>query len=104
MPKTTDATRILDKMQGNNPELAEMVVQQRVSNRIAQMVFEARTAAGLSQAELAKKAGTSRSAISRLEDADCEGGHALKLLQKIGIALGKKFDIAWVEESVAYAK
>jgi ribosome-binding protein aMBF1 (putative translation factor) len=107
MPKTRDATKILDKIQGNDPELAEIVAQQRVNNRIAQMVYEARTLAGLSQAQLAGKVGTSQSAISRLEDADYEGGHALKLLQRIGGVLGRKFDIGWVEESkegVAFAK
>ena len=43
--------------------------------------------AGLTQAELAKKVGTTQSAIARLEDAEY-GGHSLTMLERIATACG----------------
>lgn len=54
-----------------------------------------RTEAGLSQRELAKKVGTTASAICRLEDADYEG-HSLSMLRRIAAALGRRVEIRFV--------
>lgn len=52
---------------------------------MAILVWEMREAAGLSQKELAERAGTTQSAIARLEDAEYTG-HSLKMLEKIAAA------------------
>jgi transcriptional regulator with XRE-family HTH domain len=42
---------------------------------------------GLTQAELAKKVGTTQSVIARLEDAEYKG-HSLAMLERIAMACG----------------
>jgi transcriptional regulator with XRE-family HTH domain len=44
---------------------------------------------------LAKKVGTTASAICRLEDADYEG-HSLAMLRRIAEALGKRIEIRFL--------
>jgi|HubBroStandDraft_6_1064221.scaffolds.fasta_scaffold3038068_1 ribosome-binding protein aMBF1 (putative translation factor) len=90
--KTSDAVEILNRMAGDNPELKRLTEEARVNARVAQMIYEARQKAGLSQAELAERVGTKQGVISRLEDADYEG-HSLGMLLKIAAALGKQIYI-----------
>lgn len=52
---------------------------------MALLVREMRDAAGFSQAELARRAGTTQSVIARLEDADYRG-HSLRMLERIAKA------------------
>ena len=59
---------------------------------ISQLVYDARTAASLSQEALAALIGTKKSAISRLEDADYRG-HSLGMLRRIAKALGLKVEV-----------
>ena len=54
---------------------------------IAMLVREMREQAGLTQAELANRAGTTQSVIARLEDAEYSG-HSLTTLQRIAAACG----------------
>ena len=54
---------------------------------LAMLVREMREAANLSQKQLAERAGTTQSAIARLEDAEYMG-HSLKTLETIAIACG----------------
>jgi ribosome-binding protein aMBF1 (putative translation factor) len=54
---------------------------------LALLVREMREDAGLTQAELAKKAGTTQSVIARLEDAEYTG-HSLPMLERIAVACG----------------
>ena len=56
------------------------------------MIYAARTAAGLTQKELARRIGTSQSVIARLEDADYKG-HSLSMLRRIADALDLAVDI-----------
>jgi transcriptional regulator with XRE-family HTH domain len=53
------------------------------------LVRDRRLEAGLSQAELARRVGTTQSAISRLESADYTG-HSLSALRRIAAVLGCK--------------
>ena len=75
-----------------NPDLAEAVEDESFNAHIAMQVYEARTVAGLTQKQLAERAGTQQSVISRIEDADYEG-HSLSLLKRIARALGKKLRV-----------
>ncbi len=93
--RTTDALEIMDKLTGNSPEMAELLEQERANLDIARKIYELRTKAGLSQAELAKKVGTTQSVISRLEDADYDG-HSLAILRRIASALEKRVEIRFV--------
>lgn len=95
--KTTDAGTILDRLIGDDRKLRRQVEVAKLSLRVAQMIYDARTAAGLTQGELAKLVGTTQSVISRLEDADYEG-HSLSMLQRIGEALHRKIEIRFVSE------
>jgi ribosome-binding protein aMBF1 (putative translation factor) len=93
--KTSDAGRILDRITGDDPKLKEAVEEQKLNARVAEMILEAREAAGLSQEALAKLVGTTQSVISRLEDADYEG-HSLTMLQRIAEALHQKLEVRLV--------
>ena len=54
---------------------------------LALLVREMRDQAGLTQTELARKAGTTQSVIARLEDAEYSG-HSLSMLERIAAACG----------------
>jgi DNA-binding XRE family transcriptional regulator len=92
---TTNALAIMDKLTGNSPEMADLLEQERANLDIAQKIYELRTKARLSQAELAKKVGTTQSVISRLEDADYDG-HSLAILRRIASALEKRVEVRFV--------
>lgn len=91
MTKTNDALKILKAMTSNDPEIEEMVREASL-NAEAQLIYEARTRAGLTQEQLAERIGTKQSAIARLEDAEYEG-HSLSMLQKIARALNQRLEI-----------
>ncbi len=54
---------------------------------LALLVREMREEAGLTQAELAKKIGTTQSVIARLEDAEY-AGHSLTMLERVATVCG----------------
>jgi ribosome-binding protein aMBF1 (putative translation factor) len=54
---------------------------------LAMLLREMREGAGLTQSELARKVGTTQSAIARLEDAEYVG-HSLTMLERIATACG----------------
>jgi ribosome-binding protein aMBF1 (putative translation factor) len=93
--KTSDAVKILDRMAGESPELKRLTDEARVNARVAQLIFDARQKAGLSQAELAERIGTKQGVISRLEDADYEG-HSLSMLLRVATALDKQVSIEFL--------
>ena len=95
MKKTTDAVAILDQMAGDSSELRRLTEEARVNAAVAQLIYAARTKAGLSQADLAERIGTKESVISRLEDADYEG-HSLSMLHRIAAALGQCIEIRFL--------
>ena len=92
MAKTSDGIKILDNMIGDDSELQELCEQATINAHVAQLIYDARTEAGLSQQELAKMINTTQSVISRLEDADYEG-HSLSMLGRIANALNREVKI-----------
>lgn len=62
---------------------------------MAQLIYDARTKAGLTQKELAKLVGTTQSVIARLEDADYEG-RSLTMLNRIAGALARRVEVRFV--------
>ena len=92
MKKTTDAIEIMKDMISDDPELQEMCVQATINAHVAQLIYDARTEAGLSQTQLAEMIDTTQSVISRLEDADYEG-HSLSMLSRIAQALNREVKI-----------
>jgi predicted transcriptional regulator len=93
--RSKDALALMDKLIGNSPEMAELLEQERANLDIARKIYGLRTKAGLSQAELARKIGTTQSVISRLEDADYEG-HSLEMLRRIASAFEKRVEVRFV--------
>jgi transcriptional regulator with XRE-family HTH domain len=63
-----------------------------INAEIARKIFALRTKAGVTQQQLAARVGTTKSAISRREDADYEG-HSLSMLKRIAEALDKRVEI-----------
>lgn len=88
MAKTNDGMKIIDSMIGDDTELQEMCEQASLNAHVAQLIYDARKSAGLSQKDLAEAIGTTQSVISRLEDADYEG-HSLSMLSRIARVLNR---------------
>ena len=93
--KERDATKILDNLTGDDPELREMIAGEALNVRVAQMIYEARKRARLTQAQLAELIHTQQPVIARLEDADY-AGHSLSMLQRIAEALGHRLEVSFV--------
>jgi predicted transcriptional regulator len=98
MPKTKNALKTIDRMVGQNKELRDLIAEETINVRIARMIYDARSKAGLTQKELGKLVGTTQSVIARLEDADYEG-HSLNMLNRIATALDKRVDIRFLAVS-----
>ncbi len=94
--KISDAVEILRRryVQNDARKLVELETI-RADNAVARKIYNLRVKAGLSQRELAKRIGTSASAICRLEDADYQG-HSLAMLNRIATALNRNVEIHFV--------
>jgi ribosome-binding protein aMBF1 (putative translation factor) len=94
--KTTDAIDLIhERYFRGKPEMLAMLEEARVNDDIARKIYDLRTAAGLTQRQLAKLVETTASVICRLEDADYEG-HSLAMLNRIAAALNKRVKIEFV--------
>ncbi len=95
-PPTTDAVEILDRRYfRDHPDRNGELEVERANAEVARKVFDLRSSAGLTQAQLARRVGTTASVISRLEDADYEG-HSLSMLRRIAAALNRRVEIRFV--------
>ena len=90
--KTRNALKIVDRMAGKDKKLRALMTEARINAEVAQLIFEARTKAALTQKQLANMINTTQSVIARLEDADYEG-HSLSMLQKIAHVLDHQLKI-----------
>lgn len=70
--------------------------------KVAELIYDARKQAGLTQAQLAEAVGTKQQVISQLEDADYDG-HSLSMLERIANALHVRIEIRFVPEEVETA-
>lgn len=94
--KTISAVQILERITGRDPNVRRAIEDHELNSRIAEMILEARERADLTQAQLAKRVGTTQSAISRLEDATYDG-HSLTMLQKVAAALDHRIEVRLVK-------
>jgi len=92
MAKTNDALKILQQMTSEDPEMEEMIKESSLNAKLAQLIYHARTQAGLTQQQLADRIETKQSVIARLEDAEYEG-HSLSMLQKVAQALNQRLEV-----------
>jgi len=98
MARTKDALKILDRLTGADPAVRQGIVTASMGLDVAQMIYDARTKARLSQQQLAALIGSRQSVIARLEDAHYRG-HSLTMLQRIGTALGRRLELRFVRLS-----
>lgn len=66
--------------------------QDLVNVEAAQLLYDMRTKAGLSQRALAQRVGTTASVICRMEDAGYQG-HTLGMLRRIAAALERRLEL-----------
>ena len=92
---TSDALIILAQMTGKNPQRQRQFEEEMANREVASKIYQLREKAKLSQAELARRVGTTQSVISRLEDADYDG-HSLAMLNRIAAAVERRVEIRFV--------
>jgi len=83
--------QLIEKFVGDKPERQTMLEEEIVNAEAAQLVFDLRKKAGLSQRELARRVGTTASVICRMEQADYEG--SLPMLRRIAGALNRRLEL-----------
>lgn len=97
--KERSGTNLLRKRYVKDDARLERYIQdERERLDIADLIYHARSEAGLTQTELAKLVGTTTSVISRLEDSDYEG-HSMNMLKRIASALGKDVRVEFTTRS-----
>ncbi len=98
--KTTDALRMIDRMVGDDAELRALIDEERDNAEIAQLIYDARVRANLTQQELAELIETSQPTIARLEDADYDG-HSLSMIRRIASALHLRLELRLIPDQEA---
>jgi transcriptional regulator with XRE-family HTH domain len=97
--RTRDYAKVIRNKIAADTDLAATIESECFNADIAMTVYEARIEAGLTQKELADRAGTHQSVISRIEDADYNG-HSITLLKRISHALGKSLRVEFYAHAV----
>ena len=94
-PKVLTHKQMTNKMLKSSAVKAELAKLNREEFAILDEILAARKAAGLSQAEIARRMGTHAPAIARLESALATGKHSpsLSTLKKYAAALGKRVEL-----------
>jgi len=83
--------QLIDKFVADDPGRRALLDEEIVNVEAAQLVYDLRKRAGLSQRELAKKVGTTASVICRMEQADYES--SLPMLRRIAGALNRRLEL-----------
>jgi ribosome-binding protein aMBF1 (putative translation factor) len=84
-----------------DPELSLYFRREKAISEIARLVRDARLKAGLTQAQLAKKAQSSQVVIARLESGSDQRVPSLELLERIASALKAKLLVRFEYKRVA---
>lgn len=84
-----------------DPEFRFYFERQQAVGQVAQFVRDSRRHAGLTQAELAKRAGTSQSVIARLESGNDSRISSMDLLHRIAFALSGRLVITLERKKAA---
>jgi ribosome-binding protein aMBF1 (putative translation factor) len=87
---------------GNDPKRLRELDEIRLNLDIGQAVYDIRKAAGLSREKLARRIGSSRSAIRRLEYGNYRG-HSVSMLHRIAAACGHRVSIRFEPETAEAA-
>ena len=95
MPKTTDAIKIIHQIIADDPTIQEQIALESINAEIAQLIYDSRTKAGLTQQQLADLIHVEQSVIEDLEDADYQD-NPLIMLQKIATALNQRVKMSLV--------
>ena len=101
--KSAAVQELYDELIGNDVAAQEEFEEGLVNVEAAQLIHDMRTKAGLSQRELARKVGTSASAINRLESADYEG-HTIAMVRRVATALSRRLELRAVPVKAAAPK
>ena len=64
MAKISDALKIIDGLTSDDSEMENLIREASLNAIVAQLIYEARTARGLTQKQLADRVGTKQSAIA----------------------------------------
>ncbi len=86
------ASRIFDRRYGKSREYQQALKEEQQRLAIGELIRKWREKAGLTQAELAERAETSQSAVSRIESADYDR-YNLQTLLKVANALEQPLTI-----------
>lgn len=86
MPRTKDFAAVLRKKLAGDRRLASAIERETLNANIAEQIYAARNAAGLTQKQLADRIGSHQSVVARLEDANYHS-HSLAMLKRIAEAL-----------------
>ncbi len=96
--KTSDAVEIMHRrFFKGRPDRISALAQTEREMALGRKIRDLREAVGLSQAALATRIGSSKSAISRIEDADYDG-HSLNTLRKIADAFAQRLIVDFVPD------
>jgi ribosome-binding protein aMBF1 (putative translation factor) len=101
--KSVAVQELYDELIGDDVAAQEEFEEGLVNIEAAQLIHDMRTRAGLSQRELARKVGTSASAINRLESVDYEG-HTIAMVRRIAMALRRRLELRAVPLKAATGK
>ncbi len=93
---TSDGLTILDALFFRTPRMKRLLAEERERVALGDLIRELREGQHLTQAQLARKVGTSQSAIARIEDANYTG-QKLGTIAKIAAALGHQVEVNLVK-------
>jgi DNA-binding XRE family transcriptional regulator len=94
-----DLDRFVERTTAEHPEFKEMFDAAITARRLIQLLADAREEAGLTQAEVGRRIGTTQSAIARFEsgDSDPRLSTVARYAQVIGIDLAPPAEIRKLE-------
>jgi ribosome-binding protein aMBF1 (putative translation factor) len=93
MGQPQDFAKLLAEQIKSDDGFADDMDRERLNGEIAVLIYAERTKAGLTQKELADKAGTHQSVIARLEDAEYNG-RTIELLRCVLRGLGLRLAVS----------